>query len=114
MVFSRWNLSKTQEKIKYLVKNGQVRISVHGYDELSEDNIFARDIIDGVEKSVLVEDYPDYHKGPCILVKQLDHKEDPLHVVWGIPKGKDHPAVVVTAYRPDSNLWSDDYTRRKR
>jgi hypothetical protein len=35
-------------------------------------------------------------------------------VVWGIPKGQEKPAVVVTAYRPDSNKWSDDYLRRKK
>ena len=41
--------------------------------------------------------------------KRLD-----LHVVWGIPKGHDGPAVLVTAYRPDPKRWNETFTERKR
>jgi len=37
----------------------------------------------------------------------------PIHVVWGIPKGASSPAVIVTAYRPDKNMWTDNFTRRR-
>jgi hypothetical protein len=48
-----------------------------------------------------------------VLVLQKDFNQQPIHVVWGIPKDLSSPAVVVTAYRPDPELWSEGYTRRK-
>jgi len=46
-----------------------------------------------------------------LLHKDIDN--NPIHVVWGIPKGQSSPAVIVTAYRPDPSRWSDDFLRRK-
>lgn len=107
-------MSDTFERIKILVAGGSVRISEHGYDELAADGIFARDVLSSVVQGVVVEDYPDYPKGPCALVLQRDSTGTPLHIVWGIPKGCTEPAVLVTAYRPDPAVWEDGYTRRRR
>jgi hypothetical protein len=47
-------------------------------------------------------------------VLQRDRDRNPIHVVWGIPKGADRPAVLVTAYRPDLARWSDDFMERRK
>lgn len=104
----------TLEQIRVLVEQGAVRISEHGYDELAADGILAREAVQGIAEAVLVEDYPNYPKGPCVLVRETDNKDRYIHVVWGVPKGKTRPAVLITAYRPDPKLWEDDFMRRTR
>ena len=106
-------MSMTFDKVRALVQRGEVRVSDHGYDEMSDEDILARDVLAGVLDGVVVKDYPMYAKGPCVLVLQKDLDQQPIHVVWGIPKDLSSPAVVVTAYRPNPDLWSEDFTRRK-
>jgi len=102
------------KEIVDLVKRGEVRVSDHGYDELAADEIFVRDLIECISRAKVVEEYPGYPKGPCVLVLQMDREGKPVHVVWGIPKGESGPAVLVTAYRPDPAKWAGDFMGRKK
>lgn len=106
-------MSETLQKVRRLVEEGAVRISEHGYDELADDGIYVREVISGLVNARLVEDYPDYPKGPCVLVLQTGREDRPIHAVWGIPKGRSGPAVLITAYRPDPEVWENDFLRRR-
>ena len=106
-------MSETFRQVLAFIGRREVRISDHGYEELAADRILVRDLLAGVQDASVVEDYPDYPKGPCVLVLQRDSKGQPVHVLWGIPRNAMGPAVVVTAYRPDPGRWTSDFLRRR-
>ncbi len=105
-------MSDLVDRMQELVAEGEVRISEHGYDELAEDGITAREAITGIFESAVVEEHPNYPKGPSLLLLQKTRDGAPIHVVWGVPKGNDKPAVLTTAYKPDPKRWDDDFMRR--
>jgi hypothetical protein len=105
-------VSETFAAIRELIAKGEVRVSAHGYDELAADGIGIDDILEGIMDAEVLEDYPEFAKGPCVLVLEFDSSREPIHVVWGIPLGHSGPAVLVTAYRPDPKRWSEDFRER--
>ena len=70
------------------------------------------DVLASIVKAVVVEDYPDAFKGASVLLLQKDKNGNPIHTVWGIPKGKLEPAVLITAYIPSPLKWNKTFTRR--
>ena len=45
-------MSMTFDKVCALVQRGEVRVSDHGYDEMSDEDILARDVLAGVFNGV--------------------------------------------------------------
>ena len=79
-------VSATLDRIKKLVSNSEYLISEHGYEELAADRLLVREVAAGLNEATEIESYPDYPKGPCVLVLQKDKANRPIHVVWGIQK----------------------------
>jgi len=48
---------------------------------------------------------------PSVLINGKTAKGKPLHVVAAI-NIEDQQLIIITAYEPDPNLWSEDYKRR--
>jgi hypothetical protein len=74
-------MNQTLQLIMALVERQEVLISEHGYDELAADDILVRDLMAGIRDAVVVEDYPDYHTGPCACLTERSPREtDPRGV----------------------------------
>ena len=107
-------MTSTFDRIRILVADGNVRISEHGYDELAADGLLAREIVVGVATAEVIEDYPNYPKGPCVLLLQRTHDGRLVHTVWGLPVRLEGPAVLITAYLPDPERWEPGFRWRRR
>lgn len=107
-------MSDVFDTILALVIEGNVRISDHGYDELAADGLTAREIVEGVGTAEVVEEYPNYPKGPCVLLLQQANNGRVVHSVWGVPANHSSPAVLVTAYLPDPEKWEPGFKRRRK
>ena len=79
-------MSRILEQVQALVARGEVLVSLHGAEELLADDIRAHDVVNGLRAAVVVEEYPNYVKGPCVLVLERDKSDRPIHVVWEFPR----------------------------
>ncbi len=61
----------------------------------------------------VLEDYLAYFTGSPLLLLHVIEVAKVMHAVWGIEKDTGEPAALITAYRPDTRLWSDDFRTRK-
>lgn len=105
-------MSAIFDRICFLISRGEVEVTDHGYDQISARGLLVSDLIDTVPSGEAIEDYPDYHAGPCVLVLQSDGSGSKLHALWGIRSNEETPAVLITAYRPDPKKWSAELRRR--
>ncbi len=106
-------MSRLLDEIKHLVRSGDFRVSDHARARLATAAVREEEAVAGLADATVVEEYPDYPKGPCMLVLQHDDDELAYHALWGTPLGHDRPAVLITTYRPDPSRWSPDFTQRR-
>jgi hypothetical protein len=106
-------MSALLAQIQELARNGKARISAHGFEELASDDISLSELLDGLPNAICVEEYLDYHEGPCVLVLQSSEDGGVTHALWGIARNAPDIATLVTAYRPDPDRWTADFLRRK-
>jgi hypothetical protein len=99
-------MSDLLEQIKALVASGQLVYSQHAFDRLEENGILSRECAVALLGAAKLEEYPDWHEGPSLLVLIADRDGKAVHAVVGLRKGTTTPAVVITIYRPDPDLWT--------
>ncbi len=107
-------MSGLWQQFVVLIADGDIRVSEHGYDALTDDGRTMDELLAGAGNAVVVEEYPDYPKGPAVLVLQRGADGGAIHAVWGVPRGYTRPVVLVTANRSDPTRWDTTFTRRTR
>ena len=66
-------------------------------------------MIAGITTAELVEEYRTRER---VLALQDEANGRAIHVVWALSKRRQ--AVLVTAYRPDPDLWDREFKERKK
>ena len=77
-------MSQTFQRIRELVASRHVEISRHGYLKFAKEAITLDEVLNGVANGIVVEDYPNYYKGPCVLVLQKDARNRPGSCCVGV------------------------------
>lgn len=73
--------------------------------------ITARELLEALGRSEVIEDYPDDKYGPSCLVFGVTDGGRPLHVQCSYPS---RPVLkIITLYEPDPELWIDHRQRRR-
>ena len=65
-------MSDTLTIVQVLASRGSVLISDHAYERSEENDINSFTISSGAASAIALEDYPEAHLGPSILVLQQD------------------------------------------
>ena len=105
-------MSETLAILQRLAQQRKVRVSDHGNEETQEEDMDPVLLVLGIERGLLIEDYPDAFKGPTVLMLQ-EYLGKPVHVVWGLARGRQDTATLITAYFPDPEKWYDGFIKRK-
>ena len=100
------------EKITQLASAGKLIVSTHADEEMANDEIDIDDVLDGLANAIVVESYPDYHKGPCLLALIRTRDGAAIHALLGTSTANPDIAVIITAYRPATDRWNGDFTKR--
>ena len=84
---------------------------IHALRQMFQRRISDSDIRELLGLGTIIEEYPDDVPYPSCLVSGTVNGR-PLHGVMAY-NNVDREAIVITAYEPDPDAWSDNYTRRK-
>ncbi len=98
------------EKIRMLVRQGDVVWREHAMKRLRERKITRDDVRSAIYNGEIIEDRPDDIPTPCCLILGSNIKGRYLHVICGI---LDDMVYIISAYYPDPERWESDFVTRK-
>jgi hypothetical protein len=85
----------------------KISISQHALQQMFRRNISVEDVKGAVKNGEMIKSYPDDNPYPSKLVL-FTHDNKPLHVVFA-ENIIEKEIIVITAYEPDSKIWSPDF-----
>ncbi len=99
-------------KIIQSIETERDNITSHASEEAKNDLLMIDDIFFATCHGKIIEKYPADKPYPSYLIfgETIDGK--PVHSVWAFDQD-DKIAVLVTVYRPHSELWDEWVIRKK-
>jgi hypothetical protein len=97
-----------KEKIASVAKK-KILYLPHAVRQMSRPDrmITHLDVKEAILEGKVIEEYMDDPRGESCLICYIDNR--PVHIVCS---PKDEYLAIITAYLPDSKLWSDDFSKR--
>lgn len=82
----------------------------HAIKRMFECGITEIDINEALANGKVIEDYPtDYPLPSCLWLGYIGNR--PIHIVFA-DNHQTGERIIITAYEPNSNQWSSDFTQR--
>jgi hypothetical protein len=98
------------DEIRAKIAAGLFEFSKYAVDQSIVRRISVEELIEAIEKSEIIEDYPEDKYGPSCLILGFTKQERPIHIQCSYPS---RPLLkIITNYEPDSDLWIDFRRRR--
>lgn len=89
----------------------QIVFSGHAIRQMFHREITKNDVIEVISNGQVVIDYPDDKPYPsCLMLGFVNDK--PIHIIFAFEQEK-KTGIVITAYIPDSRLWTEDFRSRR-
>ena len=97
--------------IRRKIRAGQVEFSQHATDQSIIRGISMQDFRDAMERSEVIEDYPQDKYGPSCLILGFTLSQRPLHIHCSYPM---RPIIkIITLYEPEPSRWIEFKVRRQ-
>jgi len=88
-----------------------VRFTRHAFERMFERSVAPEAVVRIIREGEIIAAYPDDRPFPSVLILGFERNE-PLHLVVARDPASGI-CFVVTVYRPDPTLWSEDFKTRK-
>jgi len=91
----------------------EVVYRLHATNRMFNRGFTRDDVMRNLETGIVAEEYPDDFPFPSILLNGVTANGRPTHLVAGIDSGEKR-LYIITVYEPDSSIWTDRFSKRKR
>ncbi|MBU0908336.1 MAG: DUF4258 domain-containing protein [Proteobacteria bacterium] len=95
-------------RIREQAKARLVKFTLHAHQEMRNDEVTVPELLSMLKDCHILENYPEYDRGPCCLVGGKGHKGRDLHVVCTTTLPE---LVIITVYEPNKPHWETPYKR---
>ena len=87
----------------------ELRITIHGHQEMADENILYDDLRQAIIDGRVMENYPEHQRGPCCLLCGKTAGDRYLHIVCTTSL---EAAIIITVYEPKPPKWITPFQRR--